>query len=54
MGEGDEEFAKHVNIPLKPENVFIAGLAAPTEEETNAISKALQRQGIVPQNQTLK
>ncbi|WP_342753230.1 arginase family protein [Shouchella clausii] len=48
LGEGDEEFAKHVNIPLKPENVFIAGLAAPTEEETNAITKALQRQGIVP------
>lgn len=27
LGEGDEEFAKHVKIPLKPENVFIAGLA---------------------------
>ncbi|MFC1285240.1 arginase family protein [Bacillus paralicheniformis] len=47
LGEGDEEFAKHVKIPLKPENVFIAGLAAPTEEETNVISKELQRQGIV-------
>ncbi|WP_163856568.1 arginase family protein [Paenibacillus elgii] len=25
LGEGDEEFAKHVKIPLKPENIFMAG-----------------------------
>ncbi|AOK92781.1 MULTISPECIES: arginase family protein [Paenibacillus] len=48
LGEGDEEFAKHVKIPLKPENVFIAGLAAPTEQETEAISEAFQRLGIAP------
>ncbi|GLI04471.1 arginase [Paenibacillus tyrfis] len=39
LGEGDEEFAKHVKIPLKPENVFIAGLAAPTESETEVIQR---------------
>ncbi|MEK3947222.1 arginase family protein [Paenibacillus sp. FSL H7-0703] len=48
LGEGDEEFAKCVKIPLKPENVFIAGLAAPTEQETEAISEAFQRLGIAP------
>lgn len=48
LGEGDEEFAKHVKIPLKPENVFIVGLAAPTEQETEAISEAFQRLGIAP------
>ncbi|MCP3780851.1 arginase family protein [Paenibacillus sp. MZ03-122A] len=48
LGEGDEEFAKHVKIPLKPENVFIAGLAAPTEQETEGISEAFQRLGIAP------
>ncbi|MDY8049517.1 arginase family protein [Paenibacillus polymyxa] len=48
LGEGDEEFAKHVKIPLKPENVFIAGLAAPTEQETEVISEAFQRLGIAP------
>ncbi|TKH41522.1 arginase [Paenibacillus terrae] len=46
LGEGDEEFAKHVKIPLKPENVFIAGLATPTEQETEVISEAFQRLGI--------
>ncbi|MDY7993859.1 arginase family protein [Paenibacillus sp. SEL1] len=48
LGEGDEEFAKHVKIPLKPENVFIAGLAAPTEQEAEVISEAFQRLGIAP------
>ncbi|MDQ0050700.1 arginase [Paenibacillus polymyxa] len=48
LGEGDEEFAKHVKIPLKPENVFIAGLAAPTEQEIEVISEAFQRLGIAP------
>ncbi|ADM70198.1 hypothetical protein GMA19_02392 [Paenibacillus polymyxa E681] len=48
LGEGDEEFAKHVKIPLKPENVFIAGLAAPTEQETEVISEAFQRLDIAP------
>ncbi|KAF6568852.1 arginase family protein [Paenibacillus polymyxa] len=48
LGEGDEEFAKHVKIPLKPENVFIAGLATPTEQEIEVISEAFQRLGIAP------
>ncbi|MXO81092.1 arginase family protein [Paenibacillus sp. OT2-17] len=48
LGEGDEEFTKHVKIPLKPENVFIAGLAAPTEQESEVISEAFQRLGIAP------
>ncbi|MGG3573033.1 arginase family protein [Bacillus gobiensis] len=39
LGEGDEEFAIHVKTPLKPENVFIAGLAAPTEQETEVIQR---------------
>ncbi|MDQ8739215.1 arginase family protein [Paenibacillus sp. LHD-38] len=39
LGEGDEEFAKHVKIPLKPENVFIAGLEAPTEQDTEVIQR---------------
>ncbi|MMZ43801.1 Arginase [compost metagenome] len=46
LGEGDEEFAKHVKVPLKPENVFIAGLAAPTEEETKIFSEAFQKLGV--------
>ncbi|MGG3622305.1 arginase family protein [Bacillus gobiensis] len=39
LGEGDEEFAINVKTPLKPENVFIAGLAAPTEQETEVIQR---------------
>lgn len=39
LGEGDEEFAKHVNIPLKPVNVFIAGLETPTEQDTEVIQR---------------
>ncbi|WP_312115726.1 arginase family protein [Brevibacillus reuszeri] len=39
LGEGDEEFAKHVKVPLKPENVFIAGLEAPTEQDTEMIQR---------------
>ncbi|WP_058830491.1 MULTISPECIES: arginase family protein [Paenibacillus] len=46
LGEGDEEFAKHVKVPLKPENAFIAGLAAPTEEETKIFSEAFQKLGV--------
>ncbi|AUO07525.1 arginase [Paenibacillus jamilae] len=46
LGEGDEEFAKHVKVPLKPENVFIAGLAAPTEEETKTFSETFQKLGV--------
>ncbi|PUA36391.1 arginase [Paenibacillus elgii] len=42
LGEGDEEFAKHVKIPLKPENIFMAGLEAPTEQD----SEIIQRLGI--------
>lgn len=48
LGEGNEEFAKHVKTPLKPENVFIAGLATPTEEEVAVISEAFQRLGVAP------
>ncbi|QQZ60426.1 arginase family protein [Paenibacillus sonchi] len=51
LGEGDEEFARHVKIPLKPEHVFIAGLAAPTEKEIEVISEAFQRLGIAPEEQ---
>lgn len=39
LGEGDEEFAKHVKIPLKPENVFIAGLDAPTEQDLEIVQR---------------
>lgn len=46
LGEGDEEFAQHVKIPLKPKNVFIAGLATPTEQESEVISEAFERLGI--------
>lgn len=51
LGEGDEEFGKRVKIPLKPENVFIAGLAAPTEQEAKVIAKEFQRLGIAPAEQ---
>ena len=37
-----------MKTPLKPENVFIAGLAAPTEEEAAVISEAFQRLGVAP------
>lgn len=39
LGEGDKEFAKLVNIPLKPENVFLAGLDTPTEQDTEIIQR---------------
>lgn len=39
LGEGDEEFAKHVNIPLRPEHVFIAGLNSPTEQDVEIIQR---------------
>ncbi|MFF2090873.1 arginase family protein [Paenibacillus sp. NPDC058174] len=39
LGEGDAEFAKHVKIPLKPENVFIAGFDVPTEQDTEIIGR---------------
>ncbi|CQR56588.1 arginase family protein [Paenibacillus riograndensis] len=51
LGEGDEEFARHVKTPLKPEHVFIAGLATPTEKEIEVISEAFQRLGIAPEEQ---
>ncbi len=51
LGEGDTEFAKHVKTPLKPENVFIAGLAAPTEQEMEVISEAFHSLGIAPEEQ---
>ncbi|MEH6973026.1 MULTISPECIES: arginase family protein [unclassified Bacillus (in: firmicutes)] len=51
LGEGDEEFAKRVKIPLKPENIFIAGLAAPTEQEAKVMSEEFQRLGIAPAEQ---
>ncbi|MEK4114748.1 arginase family protein [Paenibacillus sp. FSL K6-1566] len=46
LGEGDKDFAQHVKVPLKPDHVFIAGLAAPTEQEAEVISEAFQRLGI--------
>ncbi|MFE4570986.1 arginase family protein [Paenibacillus chitinolyticus] len=39
LGEGDEEFAKHVKIPLKPENVFIAGINVQTDLDTEIIQR---------------
>lgn len=42
LGEGDEEFAKHVKIPLKPENVFIVGINVQTDLD----SEIIQRLGI--------
>lgn len=48
LGEGDEEFARHVKTPLKPENVFMAGLEAPTKEESEVISDAFKKMGVVP------
>ena len=39
LGEGDPEFAKHVNVPLKPEHVFMAGLTTPTEQKKPNDSK---------------
>lgn len=39
LGEGDEEFAKHVNVPLKPENVFIAGINVQTDFDTEIIQR---------------
>ena len=46
LGEGDAEFAKRVKVPLKPENVFIAGLSEPTPEEGAVIGEAFERLGI--------
>ncbi|GKS13464.1 arginase [Paenibacillus chitinolyticus] len=39
LGEGDEEFAKHVKIPLNPENVFIAGINVQTDLDTEIIQQ---------------
>ncbi|MFC9774246.1 arginase family protein [Paenibacillus chitinolyticus] len=39
LGEGDEEFAKHVKIPLNPENVFIAGINVQTDLDTEIIQR---------------
>ena len=46
LGEGDPEFAQRVKSPLKPENVFIAGLSEPTAEEGAVIVEVFQRLGI--------
>jgi len=46
LGEGDEEFSSHVKVPLKPENIFMAGLAVPTEQEAKVISEAFERMGV--------
>lgn len=48
LGIGDEEFVQLVKNPLKPENVFIAGLAAPTEQEMKVISEGFQKLGVAP------
>lgn len=42
LGEGDNEFTKEVKIPLKPHNVFLAGIEETTEKE----SEMIQRLGI--------
>jgi arginase len=39
LGEGDEEFAKYVNIPLRPEHIFIAGLNSPTKQDVEIIQR---------------
>ncbi|MFF2910787.1 arginase family protein [Paenibacillus sp. NPDC057934] len=39
LGEGDEEFAKHVKIPLKTENVFIAGINVQTDFDAEIIQR---------------
>ncbi|WP_372007154.1 arginase family protein [Paenibacillus chitinolyticus] len=39
LGEGDEEFAKHVKIPLNPKNVFIAGINVQTDLDTEIIQR---------------
>jgi len=39
LGEGDPEFAKHVKVPLKPENIFMAGLTTPTQQENEVIQR---------------
>ncbi|PZD94941.1 arginase family protein [Paenibacillus sambharensis] len=54
LGIGDDEFVKQVKVPLKPENVFIAGLKVPTEQETEVISEAFQRLGIYPAEEDSK
>lgn len=46
LGQGDEEFSRHVKVPLKPENIFMAGLAVPTEQEMEVISEAFERMGV--------
>ncbi|MGG4480435.1 arginase family protein [Paenibacillus illinoisensis] len=46
LGEGDEEFSRHVKVPLKPKNIFMAGLAVPTEQEMEVISEAFERMGV--------
>ncbi|GAS81672.1 arginase family protein [Paenibacillus amylolyticus] len=39
LGEGDPEFAKHVKVHLKPENIFMAGLTTPTQQENEVIQR---------------
>lgn len=35
-----------MKVPLKPENIFMAGLAVPTEQEMEVISEAFERMGV--------
>lgn len=41
LGEGDQEFAKEVKVPLKPQNVMFAGIKPKTHE-----SEKIERLGI--------
>ncbi|GHB34598.1 arginase family protein [Salinicola rhizosphaerae] len=39
IGEGDDDFRRHVKTPLKPENVMIAGLGATLPSESEFLDK---------------
>ena len=39
LGEGDTEFAGEVKVPLKPSNIFIAGLEETFAHETEMIQR---------------
>jgi arginase len=49
LGEGDKQFSSLVTTPIKPENVFIAGLATPSQEEESRIIKEIEKAGVYPE-----
>lgn len=49
LGEGDKQFSSLVKTPLKPENVFIAGLATPSQEEEKRIVEEIEKAGVYPE-----